>query len=198
MLKATSEKTKSSHYIRSIMRKLPVFIVSLLLSVFVLYSCSEEKSQEHDQKQEQTQVQEQEQVKIGYMNTSEVFHRFDMKKDLENRLEEDIAELTQLLDSLSKQIQEAMESDNSALAYQLKSKYSAVQKGHEQQLKEGSALHALAVKQKINEYVGQFAEENGYDVILGATDDGNVMYARKEMDITDDLIKFINAEFKEN
>ena len=60
---------------------------------------------------------------------------------------------------------------------------------------ENSTRYTQEVNERLNQYIEQYAEENGYDFILGSNGQGNVMYAKKENNVTDDLIKYINNEF---
>jgi hypothetical protein len=41
---------------------------------------------------------------------------------------------------------------------------------------------------EINTYIKQYGKEKGYDFILGATDNGNIVYAAEGKDITDDVL----------
>lgn len=50
------------------------------------------------------------------------------------------------------------------------------------------------VYSQITNLIQVYAESNGYDLVLGATTSGNILYANDELDITDELIEFINGE----
>ena len=49
---------------------------------------------------------------------------------------------------------------------------------------------------KINAYIERYGAENGYDVIIGATLSGNILYANKATDVTDEIIKGLNNEYR--
>lgn len=42
---------------------------------------------------------------------------------------------------------------------------------------------------RINEYLSEYGGDKGYSLILGATGSGNIVYADKSMDITDEVLK---------
>ena len=52
-----------------------------------------------------------------------------------------------------------------------------------------------AVLAEINAYLKQYGKEKGYTFILGATESGNIVYAADEADITDDVLKGLNAQY---
>ncbi len=52
-----------------------------------------------------------------------------------------------------------------------------------------------AVLAELNAYLQQYGKEKGYTFILGATESGNIVYAAPEADITDDVLKGLNAQY---
>jgi outer membrane protein len=52
------------------------------------------------------------------------------------------------------------------------------------------------VTKEINDFLMRYGETHGYDYILGATNTGNVVFARKGKNITDEVLKELNAEFQ--
>lgn len=52
------------------------------------------------------------------------------------------------------------------------------------------------VFKEISEFLKGYGERHGYDFILGATNVGNVVYARKGKNITDEVIKELNAQYQ--
>jgi outer membrane protein len=52
------------------------------------------------------------------------------------------------------------------------------------------------VLNQINSYVKEFGEKKGYDLILGVTSDGNILYGKDAIDITNEVLKGINENYK--
>lgn len=52
-----------------------------------------------------------------------------------------------------------------------------------------------AVLAEINAYIKQYGKEKHYTFILGATESGNIVYAADGTDITDDVLKGLNAQY---
>ena len=59
---------------------------------------------------------------------------------------------------------------------------------------EGSLLSPLL--KEINEKVREYGKKKGYNIIFGATENGNVVYGDKRYDITENVLKFLNKEEK--
>jgi outer membrane protein len=52
------------------------------------------------------------------------------------------------------------------------------------------------VFKEISEFVKRYGERHGYDYVMGATNMGNIVYARTGKNITDEVIKELNAEYQ--
>lgn len=52
------------------------------------------------------------------------------------------------------------------------------------------------VYKEINEKLKAFGEKYGYDMILGATTAGNILYVSERVDVTEKVIEFINKSNK--
>jgi len=47
----------------------------------------------------------------------------------------------------------------------------------------------------INAFITQYGEAKGYKIILGATNQGNILYAREGTDITEEVLKALNQDY---
>lgn len=52
------------------------------------------------------------------------------------------------------------------------------------------------VLNQINSFVADYGKEHGYDLILGTTVSGNIMYGTDYIDITDEVLKELNNYYK--
>ena len=48
---------------------------------------------------------------------------------------------------------------------------------------------------EINGYIKYYGKEKGYDFILGATDNGNIVYAAEGKDITEEVLAGLNKQY---
>ncbi|WP_421762853.1 OmpH family outer membrane protein [Ekhidna sp.] len=49
---------------------------------------------------------------------------------------------------------------------------------------------------EINAFIESYGKQNGYDLILGANNSGNIVYANDYLDITSELQKALNANYQ--
>jgi len=61
-------------------------------------------------------------------------------------------------------------------------------------LKEESSKDYAPVFKKINDCIKEFGQKHNYKIILGATEYGNLVYADDKIDLTDEILKWLNSE----
>jgi outer membrane protein len=148
---------------------------------------------------------ESKQKKIVFVKLSYLYEGFQMKKDLEqkyNSLEKsrkailDSLELelkleTQMLDSKGKNLSksEYQDFDQKRERYYLK----------KQQFEEDNTAvanqYSDQVFKRINQYVADYGKIKGYDLIIGADGSGVVMHGNDALDITNDVLFFLNNSY---
>ena len=134
-----------------------------------------------------------------YMGVKEANHQYQEQLNswqqeldtLQKVIESRVAEYQQLAESLSEQERMQHETELQRLVTQSQQyKQSIEQKAAEQ----NDELLQGALNQ-INEFVAQYAEANNYDVVLGTTAGGNVLYGAEYVDITNEIIEGLNASY---
>ena len=65
----------------------------------------------------------------------------------------------------------------------------------QQQAQQENERLTKSVLAEINTYLKQYGKEKGYTFILGATDSGNIVYAAEGTDISEDVLKGLNAQY---
>lgn len=70
------------------------------------------------------------------------------------------------------------------------------QQAIQKQIQEEDKKATQTVINDINDYVKQFGKQKGYKIIFGASGGGNIMYADDTADLTDEVLKGLNAEFE--
>ena len=68
--------------------------------------------------------------------------------------------------------------------------------GIEMQVRAEEERLEAEILEQVNDAVKEYAEEHGYDVILGATGDGSILHSEEALDITDELIEVLNRNYK--
>lgn len=79
-----------------------------------------------------------------------------------------------------------------AITYQM---YAEIERAKEEAALEDQIL-TEQVYGKINGYIKEYGELEGYKMILGTTANGSLLYADSAIDITDKLIIFVNKKYE--
>lgn len=127
---------------------------------------------------------------VVYINTQEVFKGFEGKEYLESKLDKIKSQHKAQLDSLLIEIN-MMDGDEKRKRFyiELKNKY-------EREEREMSNSYTQQVWEQINTYVSDYREESGYKVILGANGQGSIMAGEPALDVTKEVIHFINKKYE--
>ncbi|CAM1365452.1 Periplasmic chaperone for outer membrane proteins Skp [Tenacibaculum sediminilitoris] len=70
------------------------------------------------------------------------------------------------------------------------------QQAIQKQIQEEDKKSTQTVVNDINDYVKEFGKEKGYKVIFGASGSGNIMYADKSADLTEEVLLGLNSDFE--
>ncbi len=70
------------------------------------------------------------------------------------------------------------------------------QQAIQKQIQEEDQKATKTVVNDINAYIKEYGKEKGYRIIFGASGGGNVMYADKAADLTDDVLEGLNQQYK--
>ncbi len=139
--------------------------------------------------------------KIAYVNTIQLYDSFKLKKELEEKFSKVQLARQNLLDSIKFRIQ-YVSIKGAALSEQEKMQVNDLQRSYLYKEKEFSDENAATMQQysdqiwkQINQYVNDYGKKQGYDLILGATGEGNIMFARTEEDITKNVSEYINRRY---
>lgn len=100
----------------------------------------------------------------------------------------------QRIDSLNTELQVLSQSPISirtAKEQQILQYRSAIQ----QQAQQENQRLTQQVLDEVNAYLKQYGKEKDYNFILGATESGNIVYAADGTDITDEVLKGLNAQY---
>jgi outer membrane protein len=141
----------------------------------------------------------------AWVNLNKVYGEFGLKKDLENKLKVVETARKKILDSLelnlkilATQLQAIKDKrEEHVYEFQLKKQEYLLKK---QQLEEDNTQLQSEFNEQIltqmNQYVKDFGISKNYSIILGANGSGAVMYAKDNIEITEEVLAFINKKYK--
>lgn len=132
-------------------------------------------------------------TKIAYFDNTEVFSNFNLAKELGQIGLQNITPQRNKVDSLRSQLKIVSE----------KSLIENLQKQlvyESERLTQMSAAISNETNQQIwsrlNSYAVDFGKQEGYEIILGTTGNGNIMYAKDSLDITTKFLEFVNKKYE--
>lgn len=169
------------------MKALKLKIAVALLGCLLMIACGGEKS-----------------TGIVYVQNLKLYSEFDLALELDAELQAFSKERTRELDSLmmalenlTAELEQMREipTDTYQSYNDLRNAVMFREKSYEEELVTRSQEYDQQIWDRLNGYVKTYAEENEYDMILGASGNGNLMYAADTLDITDELIAYCNNQY---
>ncbi len=147
---------------------------------------------------------------VKYVRSSDLIYGFDGMKLAHLKIQKIQAENQGRLDTLKQDFQLSVSNYNTAYT-DLNKKEKAEREnllrlqqqnleGYAKQIQENNTKEdnrlTEGVLNQVNAFVEQYAKDNGYDIILGTTTSGNILYGNKAMDITEEVLEAINEDYK--
>jgi len=148
--------------------------------------------------------------KIGYMDVEKVMTEYTGVKDLEIDLKNRQEILAKNLDSLSGVFQGKVKNyyANAPKMNAKKRQEMEAALQMEQQILQGKQQQATldlqklgrentaVITQLLDSLVSVYATKNGYHLIMGTTGKGTVMYGDESLNVTDQMLEIMNAQYK--
>ena len=128
---------------------------------------------------------------LGYIDNFRLFNGFIMAKELNQLHGEEIATQTIKLDSLKNlKTRITTQEELSSLILQIANQEAVLKQAHVY-----SKEVTKQVWDTLNEYVQEYGNANEIQIIFGAQGDGNIMYSKKTLDVTDALLAYANKRY---
>lgn len=164
-------------------------IVFVLLGSMLFVSCNQEKT--------------------AYVNNKQLIQDYKGLKDTEAEFTSKSEKVKTTLDSLAKEFQKDVQAyqkeAESMSASARKEKEQALmtrqQELRQQQRTIGQVLNQQSTKAidsiitVVKGFVADYGKEHGYTYIFGATEAANIMYAKEDKNITEEILKELNAAY---
>ena len=197
------------------MKNSPLSIVNLVLVIIVGAIAVTTMLSKGDTDSKEGQVVEQlatNPVKIAYVNVDSLLMNYNMSKDLNEELMQqsetartDLSEKVRQLESEMVEFRRKLE-NNGFLSRERAEKENQrlVQKRQDLELLDQKLSNELRVSQQevsqkllttITTFLEKYNKKQGYELILSTTVGGNVLYAKKGYDITNQVLSKLNAEY---
>ncbi|MDP1744606.1 MAG: OmpH family outer membrane protein [Bacteroidota bacterium] len=148
-------------------------------------------------------------VKIAYIRSADMVYSYEGMKDAQKAYQDKMLAWQANVDTLrielernfntytneSTKLSVKEKSEKESLLSQQQQNYNqyaqaikAKSKTEEQKMTEG-------VLNQVNSFIEEYSKKQGYDVVIGTTTSGNLLYAKQYMDITEDVLKALNENY---
>jgi len=149
------------------------------------------------------------QTKIAYINVEDLMKEYEGTKALEETLKEKQDAMAKELDSLSAPFQTKVQEYYQNAQKMSAQKRAETEQGLQQeqqmlQLKQQQASQSLqqenqvlseAITKKVDSFVTDYAKLKGFNLVLGTSGNGTVMYGDETLNITNDILVILNEDF---
>ncbi|WP_028377096.1 OmpH family outer membrane protein [Leeuwenhoekiella sp. MAR_2009_132] len=164
-------------------------IFSALLITITLASCSKSKSAYVDTQK----------LFEGYTEMTEVQDKYEkLTESVRADLEPKIQAFQIKLDLYQKNVQTMSPAERQSKEQELGALQQQIQQEQQArggQLQQESQTAIDTVVSKVRKFIDTYGAENGYDFIYGKNDSGNILFGKKEFDITDKVLEALNKEY---
>lgn len=137
--------------------------------------------------------------KTAYINTSEVFNNFKMTKEIDVDVKKVEEKKQNILDSIAGRIKEItagiVKSDDANFNF-LKNEFLTKRERFSDEISGLKQASIEKVWKQINQYLMEYGKDNNYDIIMGATGQGSLMYANENINITQEVTEYINKKYE--
>jgi outer membrane protein len=148
--------------------------------------------------------------KIAYCNNGQVLSKYVGLKEIKNSYDIKVKNWQSNLDTLSsdfnREVQEFSDKSSKMPSAEKKAREELLQQKEKELFSYKQALEHKAIEEEqeltagivnqVNAFVQEYGKQHGYDLILGSTDNGNILFAKESNDITDELVEYINKRYK--
>ncbi len=142
--------------------------------------------------------------RIAYVDNVKLFNEFALKKELESELKKKESAWKATLDSVrvqldmlslqyGKQVLKNPSTEEQMIYW--KQYYMKLEEDFSKESETLSAGYDAQIWNQLNSYVKEFAEAEGIELLIGTSGDGTLMYGKENMDITGNVLAFVNTRY---
>jgi outer membrane protein len=142
--------------------------------------------------------------RIAYVDNNQLYQKYKGKLEIEKKYIKDKEREQALMDSLYLELtfmQKKIETSSvknikdERLFLDKKATFESLTTSFENRNKNIQSKYLEQIWAQINQYVKQYGKEKQYDYVLGATGNGNIMFAHEKKDVTSEVIEYINSKY---
>jgi len=132
--------------------------------------------------------------KVAYVKADQLFNDFELTKELKVKYSNVENARNAILDSLALNLK-VIGNKNSPVFQQIEREYYIKKESFDNENATLTETYNQQIWTRINQYVSDFSKEKGYDIVLGANGSGSLFYANDKLDITKDVMEYMNTKY---
>jgi len=145
------------------------------------------------------------QPKTAYISIQEVFNEFELKKDYEKKLSTTKNYRQRIIDSLETELKilgkriegDQMKNKEDIQVFEVKRQnYFEKKKLFDEDNELQTKKYDQEIIGQLNQYIKDYGKENNYTYIYGNDSNGSMMYAIEKNNITKEIIKYVNEQYR--
>lgn len=150
------------------------------------------------------------QKKTAFVRSSDLIYSYEGMKDAQKQLDLKKNTYKSNIDTLKFDLQRTMDQyksryaqmskeeklEQEKLIYMQQENFKEYSAGTDEAIEKSDLELTQGVLNQVNTFVESYAKENGYKLIFGTTSSGNILYGEDYMDITEDVLKELNKNYK--
>ena len=129
---------------------------------------------------------------IVYVDNMKLFDGFNMSKEMKKVGERQFNAQKLKIDSLYFKIQNS----NADQQKVLMKEYVVLKQNFEQNNQQFAFEESQKIWKRLNSYINDFSSEKKYKLIIGSEKKGDVLYGDEKLDITNEIINFVNSKYE--
>jgi outer membrane protein len=140
--------------------------------------------------------------KVAYVRTGEIISKYKGMSAANQQFKNEVSIIQSNVDTLRKRFEtlkiQASQSNDKALWYQVgvaEKEYQTYSNQVQQDISNREKELTSTVLNTINNSIQKFGKDNNYELILGTTNDGSVLYGKEYNDVTNKVLDELNKAY---
>ena len=145
-------------------------------------------------------------VKLAYVKTGVLFNDYKAMIEANEQFNKELQVAQASMDTLKRKYEQLREQEatiepekKSDWSYQLgiaEYEYKNYSTTAQQKMQERQQELTTAVVNEINSFIQDYGNKNGYTIIFGATNEGNILYGEEQEDLTEIILEKLNEQYQ--
>lgn len=134
--------------------------------------------------------------RTAMVDVIKVLNSFSMKKDMEAGAEKDLLIISNRMDSLKGLLPQIQKSGNASSYQTAINQLNQWQEELQNLYAKSNETINTEVWKRLNPLIDEFAKGKNLQLLIGANGMGTVLYSNSSIDLTDELIVFVNSKYR--